>query len=138
MCFHCYFYCWRRQNRKLLSYRSRWFQSKKSDSCFEGLKPNKKLFSCVSVLWTWSGQARNEIILHLRYLTGNKLILSSGKTALSLREISSPFLFIIRLNENKSPGQNYGIHDNKICLCLTREKKKKKRATDFFLSIIFL
>lgn len=43
-CFHCFFYCWRRQNRKLLSNKCRWFQSKRSDSFFERLKLNKNSF----------------------------------------------------------------------------------------------
>lgn len=43
-----------------------------------------------------------------------------------MREISYPFLFVIRAKENKTPGKNYDINANKICMSLTKKKKKKE------------
>lgn len=67
---------------------------------------------------------RNDMILHLRYLTRRRSILASGKITLSPRDISSPFLFVIRPNENITPGKNDDIRDNKICMYLTSELQK--------------
>lgn len=62
------------------------------------------------------------MVSHLRYLISKRCILSSGKITMPLRESSSPFLFVIKVNENKSSGQNYDLH-----MHVPYKKKKKKK-----------
>lgn len=56
-CIHCFFYCWRRQNRRLLSNKSRWLQSKRSDSFFWKTETQQKskihflYLYCMDLIW---------------------------------------------------------------------------------------